>query len=692
MPRSQSIFLTVLVFVTSLGAFAGTQFKATTTLTAQTSNNTSAANTFVTQTNGNTGAANVSKMPTRSLLYPGSTARIYAHFLPWFGFGDHMNVGYASNDPAQVQRQVVDMISRGIDGIIINWYGQGTLTHKFSYYDQATQDLMHEAELHPNFNFAIMDDAGSLKACANTVGCDITQTLINDLTYAYNTYENSPAYMYYNGRPVVYFFGQEAYTLDWTRVRASVPGNPLFIFRNGGGFSYAQSNGAFEWVAPETVTATDPLALIYLDNFDKTALSWSTAYSNTSAYKGFNDSLALWGTGRLIQQGCGQTWLTTLAESGRYYSATRQMLGIQLVTWNDYEEGTEMESGIDNCVTVSASVTGTVATWTITGQANTIDHYTVYVSQDGENLMWLADYPTSTTSIDLAPFQLNSGNYILYVQAIGQPSMTNKISAGVSLAIANQPPLVVLNVSPGSGVAPLTITASTAGSTDPDGNIVSTVISFGDGSPTVSGITTTHTYTTAGTYNVTATVTDNLGKSTTKTASISVSAHAFSFTGGNSSATVTAGQTASYSLSLDTRSSGFVGVVSVVCTGVPAGTTCAVSPASVSFSSSTVSVPLQVTVSTTEQARFAPNRLRGFSLLFATVLGGMFCGVHKRTRQLVLATLAMFVLSSLISCAGGGSSTMQVTKPSSPTNATLTITGNSGNQSASTTLNLTITH
>src|SRR5215813_4189598 len=99
MPRSQSIFLTVLVFVTSL-AFAGTQFNPTTTLTAQTSNNTSAANTFVTQTNGNTGAANVSKMPTRSLLYPGSTARIYAHFLPWFGFGDHMNVGYASNDPA----------------------------------------------------------------------------------------------------------------------------------------------------------------------------------------------------------------------------------------------------------------------------------------------------------------------------------------------------------------------------------------------------------------------------------------------------------------------------------------------------------------------------------------------------------------------------------------------------------------
>ena len=56
---------------------------------------------------------NISKVPTRSLLYPGSTAKIYAHFMPWFGFGDHMNVGYISSDTLQVQKQVNDMVSRG---------------------------------------------------------------------------------------------------------------------------------------------------------------------------------------------------------------------------------------------------------------------------------------------------------------------------------------------------------------------------------------------------------------------------------------------------------------------------------------------------------------------------------------------------------------------------------------------------
>src|SRR5579864_759630 len=496
------VFLALFIIASVVNGVAGTAFKSTTTLTAQTSNNTSAANTFTTQTNGNLGATNISKVSVHTLLYPGSTAKVYVHLMPWFGYGDHMNVGYTSDDATQVQRQVADLASRGIDGVIIDWFGQGTLTHKFSYYSQTVQELMHEAELRSSFNFAVMDDAGSLKPCANTAGCDITQTLINDLTYAYTNYENSPAYLRYNNQPVVYFFGQEAYpTLDWTRVRASVPGNPLFIFRNTGGFSYAQSNGAFSWVAPETVSSTDPMALNYLDSFDKAALSRPRTYSTVSGYKGFNDVLALWAAGRLIRQQCGQTWLTSIAEAGKFYSASNQMLGIQLVTWNDYEEGTELESGIDNCVTVSTTVSGTVVNWSITGQASTVDHYTVYASQDGENLMWLADEQTSTSSLDLKSFQLNAGNYTVFVQAVGKPFLTNKMSAGAAMTIQNQAPVAVLSVSPTGGYGPLTVAASTAGSFVPGGTLSGSAINFGDGT-TVSGTAANHTYAAAGNYTV----------------------------------------------------------------------------------------------------------------------------------------------------------------------------------------------
>jgi PKD repeat protein len=525
------IRVALCVVLSSVFVSAGTTFKATTTLTAETSNNTSAADSFTTQTNNNLGATNISKAPIRSLLYPGSTAKIYAHLVPWFGFGDHMNVGYVSSDTLQVQKQVNDMLSRGIDGAIIDWYGRGESSKNFASYDLGVQAFMHQSELHPGFTFAIMHDAGALKTCAATIGCDVTQTFIDDLNYANVTYSGSTAYLRSGGRPVVYLFGHEAYAIDWTRVLAGVAGNPMFIFRNGSGFTKPGTSGAFSWVAPETVSATNLTAINYLDNYYKTALGFPTEYSTGSAYKGFNDTLALWGSDRIIDQQCGQTWLQTIADAGKYYSSLKQMLGIQLVTWNDYEEGSEIESGIDNCVTVSAIVAGTVASWSITGQMNTVDHFTVFASQDGANLMWLADLPTTKTSLDLATFGLNAGNYIIFVKAVGKATLTNKMSGGVQLTIANQPPTASLSITNsltkssviGSVAAPVSITASTAGSSDSDGSIVASAINFGDGSAPVSGPSASHTYSTAGTYTITGTVTDNLGATASKSAAIVVS-------------------------------------------------------------------------------------------------------------------------------------------------------------------------
>src|ERR1700756_1279317 len=209
---------------------AGNSVVPTTTLAAQTANNTSAADSFLAQSNGNAAAGSVSKVDIHSLLYPGATTKIYAHLLLWFGGSNHMNVGYSSTDPAQVKRQVQDMISRGIDGVIIDWYGPGNSI------DQATRLLMAEAEAHPGFTFAIMIDQGAIQwdSCP---GCTPQQALIQQLQYIEQTYFPSHAYMTWQVKPVVTNFNIDLpYTVDWNAVTGALSSQPVFLFQNNNGF------------------------------------------------------------------------------------------------------------------------------------------------------------------------------------------------------------------------------------------------------------------------------------------------------------------------------------------------------------------------------------------------------------------------------------------------------------------------
>jgi hypothetical protein len=135
-----------------------------------------------------------------------------------------------------------------------------------------------------------------------------------------------------------------------------------------------------------------------------------------------------------MDQRCGQTWLQTFAKIYSLYNSTNQLGAMQLVTWNDYEEGTEIESGIDNCVSVSAALAGSSLQWKIAGSEDTIDHYRVYVSSDGQNLMPLADQTVGTYALDLCGYSLATGNYKLFVQAIGKPNLKNQISAPIPYA------------------------------------------------------------------------------------------------------------------------------------------------------------------------------------------------------------------------------------------------------------------
>ena len=447
----------------------------------------------------------------RSLLYSGSTTKIYAAFQGWFGTPSHINVGYSSTDPAQVQRQVTDMMSRGIQGAIVDWFGPNDPTT-----NGATMLLKQQAEAHPGFEFAIMEDSGALFAAAQQNNCDVTTQLISDLNYINSQYESSPAYAHVDGRPIVLFFGVDTWYIDWNRVKASAPGNTLFLFRGPGGFTENDaSNGAFQWLDLVNANPLDP-QLAGQTAFYMTAGTFASSATLGSAYKGFNDTLAIWSTNRLVDQHCGQTLLDTFSTVDQFYSASNQLPAIQLVTWNDYEEGTAIESGVDSCVVVTPHANANTLTWTAAGNTSAVDHYSVFISLDGQQLMKLADLPVTTTALDLSQYGLAPGNYVFYVEAVGKPSVANKMSAGITITPGDQSPVAQLAVDPSGG---MTVVADASASTDPDGRVVAGQIDFGDGT-VINSLQGSHTYQSVGQYTITAKAFDNLGASSVATDTI----------------------------------------------------------------------------------------------------------------------------------------------------------------------------
>ena len=384
-------------------------------------NNTSASQHYR-GSRGNAPPGNVSKLPIRSLLYSGSQTRIYTRYMPWFGDAHHRDVGYRSDNREQVARQVADMISRGIAGAIVDWYGPNSGSK-----NESTVLVMQEAE-RQNFEFAVSEDAGSLAECQKR-GCDVTQQLISDLGYAAEHFEGSPAYLRFDGRPALFFFGLEKYAIDWRSVRHALPLNPLLFFRNSGAFSNPDSDGAYSWIAPETAGPGDPMALEYLERFYSKAQT-SDKIAMGSAYKGFDDAEAGWGKGRVIDQQCGQTWLATFAEVDHFYSSKHPLAALIIPTWNDYEEGTEIETGIDNCVSMQASVVGEKLTWTVSGPKNTIDHFAV-LTQQGAQWVEAAEIPSGSQSIPLSRIPNGPQTSALCVEAVGRPSILNHFSGPI---------------------------------------------------------------------------------------------------------------------------------------------------------------------------------------------------------------------------------------------------------------------
>src|SRR5437870_13350049 len=99
----------------------------------------------------------------------------------------------------------------------------------------------------------------------------------------------------------------------------------------------------------------------YLDRLYSTGLNHLIG----ALWKGFDNNNASWGSNRVIAQQCGQVLLKTANEISKYFGGSNQIPYVQVVTWNDHEEGTAVEDSIDNCYTLHSSITGSLLTWSL---------------------------------------------------------------------------------------------------------------------------------------------------------------------------------------------------------------------------------------------------------------------------------------------------------------------------------------
>jgi VCBS repeat-containing protein len=207
----------------------------------------------------------------------------------------------------------------------------------------------------------------------------------------------------------------------------------------------------------------------------------------------------------------------------------------------------------------------------------------------------------------------------------------------------------------------------------------------------------------AGSQSGTITVTDNAANSP-QTIPLSGTGMDFALSSSSTSQSVTAGQTANYSLTLS-PADGFSQTVNLTCTGAPSLATCTLTPSSAALNgtaSATVGVAITTTAPSTAllappAGRFQPPGINGFGRLFWLygILGlaslATLAAARKRRAAYLLG--ACLLLAMLWTACGGSSTPPPKTVPGTPAGTyTVVVTGAAASTSTLThTINLTLT-
>ena len=324
--------------------------------------------------------------------------------------------------------QINFLKSRGVDFVIFDWYGSSSYENTVCL---AWKPLCEKLGM----NFAFCFDAGLFAHQPANVDC--TDYMKQQFQYVLTTYGSSPNHEKTTaGKLLAIEFGWEGKVnlaaghthFDPAFIMTSFP-QFVMCWENSGGYGQPGSSGAFAWVGNNPANV-EGCVEAYNTGFLQEATKHPNAITIGSLCKGFDDhnrrpggnpADSCWGgPARFVDEKQGQTLLNVIAI---YNKSTFKPQYMQLVTFNDHEEGTNLEWGIDSQLVCTGTGTaiGSIA-FTLKGNVNTVDHIEVYVDNK------LAGSITDMANPIFNLGDLSAGSHIVQGVVVGKPFFQQKVS------------------------------------------------------------------------------------------------------------------------------------------------------------------------------------------------------------------------------------------------------------------------
>lgn len=313
------------------------------------------------------------KTPESEDVVKGNRKKIYVHYMPWFytpeqdGYwGQHWTMTnrnpenidangkreiashyypligpYSSNDNDLQEYHLLLMKLAGIDGVIFDWYGSRDV-YDYRALKKSTESFIKEIE-DVGLDFAIMyEDKVAKHTLTQRIPTANLNAAITDLQYIEQTYFTSPNYLRMNRSELLFVFGPDYIndSLDWIDIMAKLKTNPTFMSLWKAKDNFGKyAGGEFSWVDRDHLNTLEGYYNYTKENKIQTVGGIYPGFNDYYTEGGWrNNPSADWE----IPTNGTQTLEATLNLSNQY-----PVDFIQIITWNDFGEGTMIEPTLE---------------------------------------------------------------------------------------------------------------------------------------------------------------------------------------------------------------------------------------------------------------------------------------------------------------------------------------------------------